>query len=237
MLVPKRLRFGIVVFPGTWSEGDCYHALTAALGQDAKYIWYKEQDLSGFDCIVLPGGFSYGDYLRPGAIARFTPVMSAIERFSKAGGLVIGICNGFQVLCEAGLLPGVLRPNEHLQFRCEWTYLRVENTDTPFTGDCNTGQLLRIPISHGEGNYSVDPSVALTLERQNRVLFRYSTVDGDITPGSNPNGSFGNIAGVINEQGNVLGMMPHPERCCEAVVGGTDGAVIFNSIVSSMAGT
>ncbi|MQF70025.1 phosphoribosylformylglycinamidine synthase subunit PurQ [SAR202 cluster bacterium AD-804-J14_MRT_500m] len=229
------MKFGIVVFPGTWSDGDCHHALTTAIGQEAGYVWYKEEDLSGFDCVVLPGGFSYGDYLRPGAIARFTPIMTAVERFASAGGLVIGICNGFQVLCEAGLLPGILRPNKRLQFRCEWTYLKVENTNTPFTLDCNVGDVLRVPISHGEGNYSVDPVVAHTLSSQNRVLFRYSTANGEVTLDSNPNGSFENIAGIVNKQGNVLGMMPHPERCCEAVVGGTDGAVIFRSIVRSMA--
>ena len=234
-LTQKRARFGIVVFPGTWSDGDCHHALAGALGQDARYVWHKEQELSDFDCVVLPGGFSYGDYLRPGAIARFAPIMSAVERFANAGGLVIGICNGFQVLCEAGLLPGVLMPNEHLQFRCQWTNLRVENAGTPFTGGCAPGQVLRIPISHGEGNYLADPEVLEGLEEQGRVLFRYCTPEGDVTAEANPNGSLENIAGIVNQRGNVLGMMPHPERCCEEIMGGTDGAAIFRSIVRSAA--
>ena len=229
------MRFGIVVFPGTWSDGDCYHVATSVLGQDARYIWHKDTDLSGIDCVVLPGGFSYGDYLRTGAIARFSPVMDAVERFAEAGGLVIGICNGFQVLCEAGLLPGVLTRNHHVQFRCQWVDLRVETTDTPFTAACERGDVLRIPISHGEGSYYADPDTLAMLNASGRVAFRYCTPDGEATTGANPNGSLENIAGITNAGGNVLGMMPHPERCCEAVLGGTDGRRIFESVLRAMA--
>ena len=230
------MRFGVVVFPGTWSDGDCYHVATSVLGQDARYVWHKDTDLlSGIDCVVLPGGFSYGDYLRTGAIARFSPVMEAVERFADAGGLVIGICNGFQVLCEAGLLPGVLTRNHHVQFRCQWVDLRVETTDTPFTSGCERGDVLRIPISHGEGSYYADPDTLASLNAGGRVAFRYCTPGGEATTDANPNGSLENIAGIVNERGNVLGMMPHPERCCEAVLGGTDGRRIFESVLRAMA--
>ncbi len=228
------MRFGIVVFPGTWSDGDCYHSLKDVLGQEAEYLWHKDQDLSSLDCIVLPGGFSYGDYLRAGAIARFSPVMSAVERFAVAGGLVIGICNGFQVLCESGLLPGVLMRNVHLQFRCQWAHIRVERSGTPFTSSCKVGQVLRIPISHGEGNYYVDDTTLDDLEANGRVVFRYCTPQGEATSQSNPNGSLRNIAGIVNREGNVLGMMPHPERCCEEIMGGTDGRYVFGSIIGSL---
>lgn len=227
------MRFGIVVFPGTWSDGDCYHATRNVLGQDTSYLWYQESPkLSDrFDCIVLPGGFSYGDYLRAGSIARFSPIMSAVAGFASGGGLVIGICNGFQILCEAGLLPGVLMRNDHLQYRCQWSCLRVEHSATPFTSSCTPGQVLRIPISHGEGNYFADGPTLQSLEERGQVVFRYSTPDGDVTPDANPNGSANNIAGITNRKGNVLGMMPHPERCCEELMGGTDGKLIFESII------
>ncbi|MBI4499491.1 MAG: phosphoribosylformylglycinamidine synthase subunit PurQ, partial [Chloroflexi bacterium] len=189
----------------------------------------------GLDCLILPGGFSYGDYLRPGAIARFSPVMGAVEQFAAQGGLVIGICNGFQILCEAGLLPGVLLRNRQLQFRCQWVHLRVEHM-APFTWACQPGQVLRVPISHGDGNYYVDPETLAEMERNRQVLFRYCTSGGELTPEANPNGSLENIAGVTNREGNVLGMMPHPERCCEEVLGGTDGLFIFQSIVQYVAG-
>ena len=228
------MRFGIVVFPGTWSDGDCYHSLKDVLGQEAEYLWHKDQDLSSLDCIVLPGGFSYGDYLRAGAIARFSPVMSAVERFAVAGGLVIGICNGFQVLCESGLLPGVLMRNVHLQFRCQWAHVRVERSGTPFTSSCKVGQVLRIPISHGEGNYYADDATLDDLESNGRVVLRYCTPQGEATSQSNPNGSLRNIAGIVNREGNVLGMMPHPERCCEEIMGGTDGRYVFESIIGSL---
>jgi len=227
------MRFGVVRFPGTWSDGDCHYALDNVLGQKVDYVWHKETDLSPYDCIVLPGGFSYGDYLRCGAIARFSPVMASVERFADSGRLVFGICNGFQVLCEAGLLPGVLMRNNHLQFRCRWVDLRVENVATPFTSSCQPGQVLRIPISHGEGNYYADSKTLDELEANGQVAFRYCTQEGEVTPEANPNGSLNNIAGITNRQGNVLGMMPHPERCCEDVLGGTDGALLFRSIVDS----
>ena len=221
-----------MVFPGTWSDGDCYHATKNVLGQDADYVWHKEHDLSSFDCIILPGGFSYGDYLRTGALARFSPVMAAVESFAQRGGLVIGICNGFQVLCEAGLLPGVLMRNDHLRFRCQWTHLLVENTETPFTSASYTGQILRIPISHGEGNYYADQATLQALNQNGQVLLRYCEPSGAITSEANPNGAVENIASIVNDQRNVLGMMPHPERCCESLLGGIDGRLIFESIIA-----
>ena len=227
------MRFGIVVFPGTWSDQDCQHALGRVLGQQADLVWHKETDLSAYDCIVLPGGFSYGDYLRTGAIARFSPVMRAVERFAADGKLVIGICNGFQILCEAGLLPGVLTRNECLQFRCEWVNLRAETKQTPFTGECRVGQVLRVPISHGEGRYYADAETLSSLDKNDQVVFRYSTPEGMITSEANPNGSLDNIAGICSARRNVLGMMPHPERCCEELLGGADGRAIFESIIHS----
>ncbi|MCH8222961.1 MAG: phosphoribosylformylglycinamidine synthase subunit PurQ [Chloroflexi bacterium] len=229
------MNVAILVFPGTWSDTDCFHAFTGVLGHDAAYVWHKETDLSGFDSVVLPGGFSYGDYLRCGAIARFSPVMDAVREFAEAGKPVIGICNGFQILCEAGLLPGVLTRNEHLEFRCSWVDLRTENTDTPFTHLASPGQVLAVPISHGEGNYQADAETLDMLERTGRVVFRYSTPEGEITPEANPNGSANNIAGIINERGNVLGMMPHPERSVEKLLGGDDGAIIFRSMLTPLA--
>ena len=231
-----RVKFGVVVFPGTWSDRDCHHVLDKVLYQQVDYVWHKETDLSPYDCVVLPGGFSYGDYLRTGAIARFSPVMQSVERFAAQGKLVIGICNGFQVLCEAGLLPGVLMRNTHLQFRCQWTNLRTETAATPFTGGCEPGQVLRIPISHGEGCYYADDETLEALNRNAQVLFRYSTPEGAITPEANPNGSLENIAGICNQGRNVLGMMPHPERCAEEVLGGIDGRFIFESIIQSAEG-
>jgi len=227
------MRFGIVVFPGTWSDADCHYVTQDILKQEANYVWHRDEDLSSYDAIVLPGGFSYGDYLRAGAIARFSPVMAAVHRFAEAGGLVIGICNGFQILCEAGLLPGVLRRNEHLQFRCQETSLRTERTDTSFTSRCQPGQVLQIPVSHGEGNYYADAATVAQLEEEGRVLFRYSEHTGETTENANPNGSVNNIAGIINRAGNVLGMMPHPERSCEALLGSSDGNLIFQSMIDN----
>lgn len=229
------MRFGIVVFPGTWSDSDCYHATHDVLGQDAEYVWHKTTDLSNYDCIILPGGFSYGDYLRAGAIARFSPVMETLRAYAQNGGLVLGICNGFQILCESGLLPGVLMRNNHLQFRCQWTNLRVEHSRTPFSSLCHKDQILQIPISHGEGNYYVDAPTLETLNRNGQILLRYCDAEGNITSQSNPNGALENIAGITNEKGNVLGMMPHPERCCETLLGGTDGKLIFQSIIEGVA--
>ena len=228
------MKFGVVVFPGTWSDVDCFDVLNDVFGQPVEYVWHKDTDLSAYDCIILPGGFSYGDYLRPGAIARFSPAMQAVTDFAAEGKLVIGICNGFQILCEAGLLPGVLLPNDHLQFRCQWTTLRVENADTPFTSAASLGQTLRVPISHGEGNYFAEPAIIERLEEQRRVAFRYCEPDGGITADANPNGSLNNIAGILNERGNVLGMMPHPERCCDALLGGEDGKFIFQSMIDAL---
>ena len=226
------MKFGIVVFPGTWSDRDCYYAIHTMLGQEARYIWHKETDVSDYDCLVVPGGFSYGDYLRPGAIARFSPVMTSIEQFAAKGKPVIGICNGFQILCEAGLLPGALLTNEHLEYRCQWTYLKTENTSTPFSNRCSHGQVLKIPISHYDGRYYADDNTISELENEKRVVFRYGTPDGEITKQSNPNGSMHNIAGIINRRGNVLGMMPHPERSCEGILGSTDGNIIWESIIA-----
>ena len=229
------MKFGIVVFPGTWSDVDCRHAVGDILQQPFEYLWHKSnEDLSRFDCVILPGGFSYGDYLRAGAIASLSPIMASIDRFAKKGGLVLGICNGFQILCESGLLPGVLMRNDHLQFRCQWTNLKVENADTQFTVNCYEGQVLLIPISHGEGNYFADENTLYELESKDRIAFRYCSNDGLVTDESNPNGSINNIAGIVNSEGNVLGMMPHPERCCEPLMGGTDGLHIFQSVIQSI---
>lgn len=228
------MKFGVVVFPGTWSDVDCFDVLQDVFQQPVDYVWHKDTDLSRYDCIILPGGFSYGDYLRPGAIARFSPAMQAVTDFADSGGLVIGICNGFQILCEAGLLPGVLLPNDHLQFRCQWTTLRVETAATAFSSAASVGQTLRVPISHGEGNYFAEPAVIEMLEEQSRVVFRYCDSRGEVSQAANPNGSLNNIAGIINERGNVLGMMPHPERCCDALLGGEDGMFIFQSMIDAL---
>jgi phosphoribosylformylglycinamidine synthase len=226
----------VLVFPGTWSDGDCYHVLDQIVGQQVDYVWHRESDLSRYDCVILPGGFSYGDYLRCGAIARFSPVMEAVARNAEAGRLVFGICNGFQILCEAGLLPGVLRRNDSLQFRCQPVHLRVEKVEMAFTGACGVGQVLRIPISHGEGSYYADEATLDRLESNGQVVFRYCTSEGLVTPEANPNGSLRNIAGIINERGNVLGMMPHPERASEALMGGEDGLFLWRSIIRSAVG-
>ncbi len=225
------MKFAIVRFPGTWSDRDTYHVLHDVLGQQADILWHRETDLSGYDAVVLPGGFSYGDYLRTGAIARFSPIMESVMAFAKRGGPVIGICNGFQILCESGLLPGALIRNQSLQFRCEWVNLRREGGDTPWANALRTGEVIRIPISHGEGNYYADEETLDRLEEDGRVVFRYSEASGLVTAGANPNGSSRNIAGIINERGNVLGMMPHPERAGEQLVGGADGNRIWESVL------
>ncbi|HEY7833197.1 MAG TPA: phosphoribosylformylglycinamidine synthase subunit PurQ [Ktedonobacterales bacterium] len=228
------MRFGVVTFPGTWSDRDCLHALGPVLGEEAIALWHQDTDLRGCDAIILPGGFSYGDYLRAGAIARFAPIMGAIQAFAARGGLVLGICNGFQILLEAGLLPGAMLRNASLEFRCVWTHLRVENAASPFTRSCRPGQVLRVPISHGEGNYFADDAALAELEARGGVLFRYCEPDGSVTPGANPNGARGNIAGIVNEAGNVAALMPHPERCVEALLGGEDGRLIFGSVVATL---
>jgi phosphoribosylformylglycinamidine synthase subunit PurQ / glutaminase len=225
------MKFGVVVFPGSNCDADCYHAVKD-LGHEVEYIWHKDTDLKGSECIIIPGGFSYGDYLRSGAIARFSPVMDKVIEFANQGGYVIGICNGFQILLECGLLPGAMLRNNCLKFRCADSWLRVENTDTPFSNLLKKGQVIRVPVAHGEGNYYIDAEGLKTLEETGRIVFRYSTSDGEITQEANPNGSVHNIAGIVNEQGNVLGMMPHPERCIDELLGGTDGKLIFQSIVA-----
>ena len=227
------MRFGIAVFPGTWSDTDCHYVVADILGQQAEYVWHRETSLEAYDCVIIPGGFSYGDYLRPGAMASLSPVMDALRRYARAGGLVIGICNGFQVLCEAGLLPGALLRNRHLEYRCQWTNLRTERVDTPFSSRCRPGQILQVPVSHGEGNYFADQATLDRLEQDGRVLFRYCDPQGEATESANPNGSAHNIAGITNEAGNVLGMMPHPERSCEALLGSEDGSLIFQSMIDS----
>ncbi|TMF10488.1 MAG: phosphoribosylformylglycinamidine synthase subunit PurQ [Chloroflexi bacterium] len=227
------MKFGVVVFPGTWSDRDCGWVIDQVLGAELTYLWHKDADLKGCDCVILPGGFAYGDYLRTGAIARFAPVMEQIGEFADRGGLVWGICNGFQVLCEAGLLPGALIRNASLEFRCEWTNLVVERTDLPFTSRCEEREVLRVPIAHGEGSYFADPATLSRLEQRGQVVFRYCDPGGRVVPAANPNGSLHNIAGIVSARGNVLGMMPHPERCSEAELGGTDGLKLFRSVAEN----
>jgi phosphoribosylformylglycinamidine synthase I len=230
------MKFSIVVFPGSNCDHDAYHAVKHVLGQDAAFVWHKETDLKGADVVILPGGFSHGDYLRTGAIARFSPVMTAVREFAASGGPVLGICNGFQILCEAGLLPGAMLRNRDLKFHCEHVWIRVEQIDTPFTAGAAKGQVLRIPIAHGEGNYYVEPEVLTTLEGSGRVVFRYCDDRGQVTDAANPNGALNGIAGVCSERRNVVGLMPHPERACEPALASADGLVLFESVVTQLAG-
>jgi phosphoribosylformylglycinamidine synthase subunit PurQ / glutaminase len=229
------MKFAVVVFPGSNCDHDAYHVAKDVLGQDAEMVWHKETSLAGADVVVLPGGFAHGDYLRTGAIARFSPIMQDVKAFAAAGGAVLGICNGFQVLLEAGLLPGAMLRNRSLQYQCEHVFVRVEQSDTPFTAACRPGQILRIPIAHGEGNYYAEPDVVERLEKNRQVIFRYTTADGRITPEANPNGSLNNIAGLCNEHRNVVGLMPHPERACELSIGSSDGLILFESVVKALA--
>jgi phosphoribosylformylglycinamidine synthase I len=224
------MKFGIIVFPGSNCDHDSYHAAITSTGQQATMLWHDSHNLENCDAIVIPGGFAYGDYLRTGAIARFAPIMQQVSKFAAAGGQVIGICNGFQILCEAGLLPGALMRNSGLRYICKFVNIRVENTDTPFTNACKPGEVLRIPIGHMEGNYYCDAQTLQSLQKQNRIVFRYSTADGKITADANPNGSLDNIAGICNEGRNVLGMMPHPDRSSDPLLGSSDGAKIFKSM-------
>ncbi|MCX7797382.1 MAG: phosphoribosylformylglycinamidine synthase subunit PurQ [Melioribacter sp.] len=226
-------KFGVVVFPGANCDHDAYYATKKILGYDAEFIWHKERDLKNSDVIILPGGFSYGDYLRTGAIARFSPVMEEVIKFANNGGIVIGICNGFQILLEAGLLPGAMQKNQSLKFICKDVYIKVENKETIFTKSIKQN-VLKIPIAHGEGNYYADEETIKELEENKQVVFRYSTADGKVNNESNPNGSINNIAGIINKNGNVLGMMPHPERACDPLLKRTDGALIFKSIAENV---
>jgi len=225
------MRFGVLVFPGSNCDQDCFHAVQDVLKQPVKYIWHKETQVSGFDCLIVPGGFSYGDYLRCGAVARFSPVMKAVQDFAAKGGLVIGICNGFQILLEAGLLPGVMLRNTNMHFICKHVYIKVANTDTPFTRLYQHNQVLRIPIAHNEGNYYIDADGLEQVQKSRQVVFRYCDTNGVTSPEANPNGALDNIAGIVNAKGNCLGMMPHPERSAESLLGSKDGLAIFESIV------
>ncbi len=221
----NKIKFGVVVFPGSNCDHDAYYAAKKIMNQDAEFLWHKELDLKGSDVIILPGGFSYGDYLRTGAIARLSPIMEKVKEFAAAGGIVIGICNGFQVLCESGLLPGVLLQNESLKFVCEDIRLKIENKHSIFTNKIEQ-EFLTIPIAHGDGNYFADDKTIEELEKNNQIVFRYQD--------TNPNGSIKNIAGIINKEGNVLGMMPHPERCADTIISNGDGSAIFNSVISNL---
>ena len=228
------MKFGVIVFPGSNCDHDSYHAAITTTGQQATFLWHESHDLENCDAIIVPGGFAYGDYLRTGAIARFAPIMQELGKFAASGGLVIGICNGFQILCEAGLLPGALMRNAGLKYICKQVYLRVENANTPFTNSCSKGEVLQIPVGHMEGNYYCDPQTLASLKKQDRVVFRYCTPDGQVTPEANPNGSLDNLAGICNEGRNVLGMMPHPDRSSEALLGSSDGAKIFKSMAAAL---
>ena len=230
------MKFGIVVFPGSNCDEDAFHTATDVFGQNAEYLWHKDADLKGADVLILPGGFAHGDYLRTGAMARFSTIMGPVRAFAERGGPVLGICNGFQILLEAGLLPGAMLRNRSLKYRCEHVHLRVERTDTPFTSAAAAGQVLRIPIGHGEGNYFAPPEMLAQIEANGQVVLRYTDPQGRLDEEWNPNGSVNAIAAICNEQRNVVGMMPHPERACEALLGGVDGRVIFESIVATFRG-
>jgi phosphoribosylformylglycinamidine synthase I len=229
------MKFAVIVFPGSNCDHDAYHATKHVLGQESEFVWHKDTSLSGADVVILPGGFAHGDYLRTGAIARFSPIMSSVVEFAQRGGPVLGICNGFQILLEAGLLPGAMLRNRDVTFHCEHINVRVEQTDTPFTLCAARGQRLRLPIAHGEGNYYADSTVIRELEVSRRVIFRYCDAEGEITDVANPNGSVNSIAGICSEGRNVVGLMPHPERACEASLGSADGLVLLESVVTALA--
>jgi phosphoribosylformylglycinamidine synthase len=228
------MKFGVVVFPGSNCDHDAFYAVSNVLHKPVEFIWHQSRDLANCDAIILPGGFAYGDYLRTGAIARFSPVMKSVEKFAKSGGMVLGICNGFQILLEAGLLPGAMMRNTGLRYICRHVHIRVEETDTPFTEAAKKGQILRIPIAHNDGNYNVDESELAELEKNHQIIFRYTTPDGKDDAAGNPNGSMHNIAGICNRERNVAGLMPHPERALESALDSTDGLVIFKSMVESL---
>ena len=228
------MRFGVVVFPGTWSDCDFHYVISEVLHEPVRYVWHRDRNLADLDCVILPGGFSYGDYLRAGAVAGKSPVVEALQEFVAKGGYVLGSCNGFQILCEARLLPGALMRNECLQYRCQPTHLVVENVETAFTRGLRLGQVLTMPISHGEGKYHADPEPLRELKAKHQIVFRYAEADGRVTRAANPNGSLENIAGIVNPAGNVLGLMPHPERAAEAAMGGTDGLLLFQSLLGSL---
>jgi phosphoribosylformylglycinamidine synthase I len=229
------MKFGVLVFPGSNCDHDTYNVIAELARQPVTFLWHDSEDLRNCDAIVVPGGFAYGDYLRTGAIARFSPVMQSVKKFAAGGGLVLGICNGFQILCESGLLPGALMRNQGLKYICKQVYLRTETTNTPFTNRMTKGQVVKIPIGHMEGNYFCDEATLDSLESEDRVVFRYSTPEGEINKAANPNGSIGNIAGILNEGRNVLGMMPHPDRSSESLLGSSDGLAVFESMVSVLA--
>ena len=229
------MKFSVVVFPGSNSDYDAFYAASAVIGEDAALVWHKDTDLQGADVVILPGGFAHGDYLRTGAIARFSPIMAAVKAFADRGGPVLGICNGFQVLLEAGMLPGAMVRNDRIKFVSRLVPVRVEQTDTPFTAACASRQVLHMPVAHGEGNYYADPETLAALEAHRQVVFRYADAAGEVTPASNINGSLNNIAGICNRQRNVVGLMPHPERAMEAQLGSADGRVILASAVKALA--
>lgn len=224
------MKFGVVTFPGSNCDYDSYAAAKHILGEDCEFLWHKSEDLLNSDVVILPGGFSYGDYLRAGAISKFSPIMDKVIKFARSGGIIIGICNGFQALTECGLLPGALIRNDHLRFSCKFVNLKVESNRTPFTGDCDMGEILKMPIAHGEGNYYHFDEEIEKLEANSRVVFRYCDNNGNVTSAANPNGSINNIAGIVNNEGNVLGMMPHPERAVEDILGSADGLKVFTSL-------
>ena len=229
------MKFGIIVFPGSNCDHDAYHVISKQVGQPVDFIWHRETKLDSFDALIIPGGFSYGDYLRAGALARFSPVMDSVKQFAATGRFVLGICNGFQILCEAGLLPGALIRNRDLHFICEHVLVRVETSDTPFTNEMTPGSVLRIPIAHAEGNFVCDDATLAELQREDRIIFRYCDQTGTATEAANPNGSRDNIAGICNQSRNVLGLMPHPERACEDLLGSSDGRDIFRSLAATLA--
>ena len=226
------MNFAVLQFPASNCDQDALHVLKNVLGQSARFVWHKENSLAGFDAVVIPGGFSYGDYLRTGAIARFSPIMEAVQRFAADGGLVLGICNGFQILCEAGLLPGALIRNRSLQFRCEHVFIKTGHGQSPFTGKIPTGKIMRVPIAHGEGCYFADEATLEKLQANNQILWQYTDANGQLAETANPNGSVRNIAGICNQAGNVAGLMPHPERASESILGGEDGRLIFDSVIA-----
>jgi phosphoribosylformylglycinamidine synthase len=231
----KFMKFGVIVFPGSNCDHDAYHVVSKHVGQPVDFVWHKQTDLSGYDAVIVPGGFSYGDYLRAGALAKFSPVMKAVKDFAARGKYVFGVCNGFQILCEAGLLPGALMRNSELHFICQHVNIRVENNEMPYTSELETGDVLSIPIAHAEGNYVCDDQTLAELESNNQIIFRYCDESGAATDESNPNGSRSNIAGISSKERNVLGMMPHPERACEELLGSNDGRDIFRSLTKAIA--
>jgi phosphoribosylformylglycinamidine synthase subunit PurQ / glutaminase len=229
------LKFGVIVFPGSNCDHDAYHVISKHVGQPVDFIWHRDTDLRSYDAVIIPGGFSYGDYLRAGALARFSPVMNSVKEFAKQGNLVLGICNGFQILCEAGLLPGALIRNRELHFICEHVSVRVESANTPFTHELKSGEVLRMPIAHADGNFVCDDDTFAELRENDRIIFRYCDQHGQLTDAANPNGSRDHIAGICNSQRNVMGLMPHPERACEDLLGSSDGREVFRSLAGTLA--